>query len=258
MSHILTRLDIQSAKCYMPFLANLIDHNHKPPAPFEGTFFYISLKIAPPALGSCAFVLDPSPSLSPTSPRPVSPRSHQSHPVPIRDLPNSSSLSQGPGLSPPPPVRFRVLPAYSPQFSLHKRARSAPSSLSTFVPQASASSVRKVSNHTHTRTQSTPQALGQQYAAELRDSDHRDRAVRSPGDSRVRDLCDPEPSQHVRKAGEGGGRRRRMTRTRTLHVRFQLDDDDTKDPVPPEPEETSGERTISGLLRLEDERDSWF
>ncbi len=212
-------------------------------SPLRNTF-YISLKIAPPALERRVFVLDPSPS-SPTSPRPVSPRSYHSHPIPIKDLPNSSSLSQGPGLSPPPPVRFRVLSA--PQ-SLHKRARSAPSSLGTFVP---ASSDRKVSNHV--RTQSTPQPLDH-YAAELRDSDHRDRAVRSTGDCRIRDLRDPEPSQHVREEREGGGRRRRMTRT-TLHVRFQLDDD-TKTPA--QAEETSGERKISGLLRLEDERDSWF
>lgn len=54
--------------------------------------------------------------------------------------------------------------------------------------------------------------------------------------------------------------------TRTLQkVRFQLDDDIENIPHPPKAEEAEedeeedeGERTVSGLLRLEDERDSWF
>ncbi|KAJ9635583.1 hypothetical protein H2204_005757 [Knufia peltigerae] len=235
----------------------------------------------------------PPPS-SPTSLRPLSPRSYQSHPIAIKDLPDSSYLLSGPGLSPPPPIRFRVLgspPSISSSVHQHKRARSAPKSLGSSVLGSSSNPYyycssgganRKSSNSSnHNRTKSAPELTTtppnpnpktspQEDAIQLCDRDHCDHPVRGAGDSGLCHLCGPEPSQSLRQEGKGTGRRRGMNNTRTLRqqkVRFKLDDDDDdveNDPNPPPPpqaeaeEEEEGERSISGLLRFEDERDSWF
>ncbi|EXJ86325.1 hypothetical protein A1O3_03276, partial [Capronia epimyces CBS 606.96] len=209
-----------------------------------------SIKIDPPTLQSAAFVLDLSP---PPSPRTLlSPRNYRSHPAPIRELPDSSSLLCGPRLSPPPPIRFRVLSPFT-----HQRTRSAPTSLQTFAATPPPS--RRVS---HTRTKSLPPLSDHtsptsdfdpnpnlNHATKLCHSPHRDLAVCHPGLGGIRHLCGPEQGQPVCEEGEGAGRRRRVTRT----VRFQLDEKDTVPPVD-EPDQ----RSVSGLLRLEDERDTWF
>ncbi|KAL6245276.1 hypothetical protein RBB50_008051 [Rhinocladiella similis] len=247
-----------------------------------------SFKIAPPTVAVCAFVVPPtsnttiSPPSPPTSPRPLSPRSYQSHPITIKDLPDSSCLLSGPRLSPPPPIRFRALGPGTPSISSihqHKRARSAPTSLGSFVLGSSSAGNRKPSNGPgHNRTKSAPELTTptatpapspseptqQKDAIQLCDRDHRDHPVRGAGDSGLRNLRGAEPSQPLCQEGKGTGRRRGMTRT-LQKVRFQLDDDIENIPHPPKAEEAEedeeedeGERTVSGLLRLEDERDSWF
>ncbi|KIW10130.1 hypothetical protein PV08_11090 [Exophiala spinifera] len=284
-----------------------------------------AFKIAPPNITVCAFVVSPNTSQTtsciPSSPpppsprRPVSPRSYQSNPIPIKSLPDSSHLLSGPGLSPPPPVRFRVLgppPSSSSIFAYqHKRARSAPtsttitslgsfavlsqsssahytwSSTATSVPSNNCyghnSSSSYSHHHNHNRTNSAPELTTPlepttpiQDAIQLRDSDHRDHPVRGAGDSGIRHLRGTEPSQSLCQEGKGTRRRRGVNAQRAVFrkVRFKLDDhdgDDTEnDPIPDhrhktdeleeddEEEEHKGQRTVSGLLRFEDDRHSWF
>jgi len=178
----------------------------------------------------------------PPSPRPLSPRSYLSEPVPIRQLPGSATLLCGPRLSPPPPLRFRIVN------TSHLRTRSDPSLILAS---------RKTS---HTRTQSSPHH--NHGAEKLRDSDHRDRPLRAAGTGGIRNLRDPEPSQSLREKGEGprrgGGRRMTPIQSKTVHarprvVRFKLDDDDDL-----QNEVLAKKRSVSGLLRLEDGKDSWF
>ncbi|EXJ80129.1 hypothetical protein A1O1_08271, partial [Capronia coronata CBS 617.96] len=199
------------------------------------------VKIGPPTLQSAAFALDLSP---PSPPRPLSPRSHRSHLITIRELPNSSSLLCGPRLSPPPPVRFRALAPFS-----HHRAASAPIRRFTAHPPTRGLG--------HSRTNSSPPSSGAPQSthdslnhgsAKLCNSNHCDLPVRGAGTRGLRDLCDSEQSEPVCEAGEGAGRRR-MTRT----VRFQIDE---KEVLPPSDE--PAERSLSGLLRSEDERRTWF
>lgn len=206
-----------------------------------------SVKIDPPTLQSAAFALDISP---PSSPRPLSPRNHRSHPLPIRELPDSSSLLCGPRLSPPPPLRFRAVHPFT-----HHRTASAPTSLPTF---AASKSSRRVS---HTRTKSSPPFSGtgattadslNHGPTKLCHSDHCDLSVCRAGAGGVCHIRHPEQSQPVRQEGERAGRRG-ITRT----VRFQLDDQPEPEPAP-QPDESTEQRSLSGILRLEDERDTWF
>ncbi|EXJ63243.1 hypothetical protein A1O7_03690, partial [Cladophialophora yegresii CBS 114405] len=184
----------------------------------------------------------------PPSPRSLLSRSYQSEPIPIRQLPNSASLLCGPRLSPPPPARFRLV-----EPSLHFRARSEP-----FAPHAP----RTIS---HSRTQSFPPSVTQphidqiHHAEKLRDSDHCDRSVRVASAGGLCNLRNPKSSEPVCEEGEGsrrGGGRRRVTASQTVRararVRFQLDDDDLQQGVP------AKNRSVSGILRLEDDADYWF
>ncbi|EHY57548.1 hypothetical protein HRR83_003024 [Exophiala dermatitidis] len=202
-----------------------------------------AVKIDPPTSQGRVFALDLSP---PVSPRPLSPRSHRSHPVPIRELPGSSSLLSGPRLSPPPPIRFRAINPFT-----HHRTASAPISLQNF---ATAPPSRRVS---HNRAKSLPSFSGQgpttsdplsHGSTELCNSHHRDLPVRGPGVGGLRNLCHSEQSQSVRQKREGTGRRR-ITRS----VRFALDEEN-----PVALADETERRSVSGLLRSEDDGDTWF
>lgn len=229
-----------------------------------------SIKIDPPVVQSGVFAFPPS-SPTTTHPRPISPRSHQSQPVPIRALPDSSALFCGPALSPPPPRRFRVLNSFS-----HLRSKSAAPSFGSSPGVAASSSAaagtpkstRKSSSHARTQsapvipTLPRPQPSYQNGAQHCHCPD-RDHPVRGAGTGRVCDLCGAEPREHIRQEGERTRRRGGVRVVRT--VRFKLDGDGDGDVdaimasvVPPQPTEVEPERTVSGTLRLEDERHSWF
>ena len=194
-----------------------------------------AIKIATKAHGSFAFALEPT---SSRSSRDLLSRSTRSHPIRIRELPDSSWLLAGPGLSPPPPIRFRTV-----TYSTHKRARSAPSPVETSTPVAH----RRIS---HTRAQSSPALSSHGFTIELCDRDHRDLVVCSAGAGGICNLRHPEQSQSVCEKGKEPGRRRGVTRT----VRFQLDDEKISSPAT----DASIGRSVSDLLRLEDGDNSWF
>jgi hypothetical protein len=101
------------------------------PTWLQGPFFQVSLlihsNIAPTPRTAEAATSDSRPPSS----RSPSPRIHTSHPIRIRRLPSSSSLSSGPPLS-PPASRFRFLPPPPPWLyrcnpaSFHTRTQSSP------------------------------------------------------------------------------------------------------------------------------------
>ncbi|EXJ75504.1 uncharacterized protein A1O5_00010, partial [Cladophialophora psammophila CBS 110553] len=182
----------------------------------------------------------------PASPRAISPRIYQSEPVTIRRLPDSASLLCGPQLSPPPPARFRTFTL------IHLRTRSElishdqiAGSANSFRLQPSSSSAQPPIDRNH-------------GAKELRNSDHCDHSIRGAGHCGLRYLCDPKSSQPVRETRERGrgGRRRGITLSGAvrvqMRVRFQLDDNDLENKV------SAKARSISGMLRSEDGRDTWF
>jgi len=115
----------------------------------------------------------------------------------------------------------------------------------------------------HSRTQSASpftqkSAIEHHGAKKLRDSDHCDRPVCAVGTSGIRNLRDTKPSQFVCEERKGLGRSggRRMTPSKITserpRVRFELDDDDIAKEPP------AKRRTVSGLLQVEDGKDSWF
>ncbi|KEF61972.1 uncharacterized protein A1O9_03544, partial [Exophiala aquamarina CBS 119918] len=206
--------------------------------------------------GVFAFAPSPSPSPSPLStifPRPISPRSHTSQPITIRELPDSSTLFCGPALSPPPPKRFRLL-----SFS-HVRAKSTPSS--SWPPE---DPPRRQPPHFHSRSHTRAHSLPVKGLPEAGPDHHgtqhchrpdRDHPLRGAGAGGLCDLRGAEPREPIRQEGERARRRGGVGGKRT--VRFKLDDDDPDAimamAVPADPK-----RTVSGTIRLEDERHSWF
>lgn len=144
----------------------------------------------------------------------------------IGQLPNSSSLLSGPGLSPPPPNRFRLV--------VHSRTQSVPvvnKSRKTsghqhareFSPGTESAGTRRPSyaNDAHTPglflkgreedvhklVQSNNSEDGQ---TQHRHSDNHHRSVRCPSANRLRNLCHPEQGEPVREEGKrarrGGSR----------------------------------------------------
>lgn len=167
-----------------------------------------------------------------TSPvRESSSRVFISQPITIRELPNSRTLSSGPGLSPPPPIRFRTLPRFS-----HLRAQSIPS-LTKTSPHRSNLSLPII----------IVTSSIEDGSRELRDCDHRDLSLCDVGCTGLCNIRNPNESQSIRE----GRKRRRGRRGITPFI-----------PFPPgglqETNLFKSGRTISGEIRHQDEQDTWF
>lgn len=139
----------------------------------------------------------------------------RSEQVKVKRLPSSGSLVTGPGLSPPPPPRFKLLPhRQPPNYLIQPHAR---------TQSLAVSRTRQTSHHKHTASAPTPvlptiivtdsdleHPLHPQSrhdgSTQLRHSDHSASTLRGASINRIRHLRHPEPSQPVRQEGERIGR----------------------------------------------------
>lgn len=150
-----------------------------------------------------------------------------SEPICIVALPDSSTLLSGPGLSPPPPHRFRLVT------TSHSRTQSLPDQKSTSDTLRHVSSLDqepspyatvsrpsylsdpetpglyftgRESDHTFIDPPPPPQQKPHKHAKQLHHRYHSDSAVRSPRNRRLRYLRHSKPCESIREEGEGSGR----------------------------------------------------
>lgn len=159
---------------------------------------------------------------------PYSAKVFTSEPICIASLPDSSTLLSGPGLSPPPPHRFRLVISHNRTQSLPDES-SAPetnrhlSSLDT-APSPFATVERPLylndpetpglyftgreTDHTFIDPPAcqSPKQTPREHAKQLHHRRHSDSTFRTPRNRRLRHLRRTEPCESIREEGEGTGR----------------------------------------------------